>query len=187
VRWSILLALACFACASAPPRSGRATSAGPATAPPEQVRALSGTWVFDGGADERAAVDAAVDLAVADMGFLERGFAREALRARSRPREAYTLTFEGDGVTIASPDEPPERGRIGGPAVSLTNRFGDESQTTFQLENGALVESGASTDGSGRTVFEPAPDGQSLQVFRLMQSKRISAPVVVTFTYRRRE
>ena len=59
---------------------------------------------------------------------------------------------------------------MGGPPVSVTDRFGDENQTTFRLRDGALVEAGKSADGSGETVFTPSADGRSLRVRRLMES-----------------
>jgi len=126
-----------------------------------------------------------VERATADMGFLARGLAADALRARARPRPTYTLSFDGSTVSIASPDHPTERGEVGGPPVRITDRLGDENQTTFQLRDGALVEAGKSADGSGETVFAPSADGRTLRVRRLMQSGRLSAPVDVTLSYRR--
>ena len=184
----VLLALG--ACAHAPPPA-------PVPAPPpgteateipeELRRALAGTWVYAGGEAELATVDQAVDRATADMGFLARGFAYEALRARARPRDRYTLSFDGQTVTIASPDNPTERGEVGGPPVKVIDRFGDENQTTFLIRDGALVEAGKSADGSGETVFTRSADGQTLHIRRLMESGRISAPVDVTLSYRRQE
>ncbi|HUM12117.1 MAG TPA: hypothetical protein VLT82_14325 [Myxococcaceae bacterium] len=180
-----LLALA--GCAHAPPPAEPA-----APAPTEGTRiseaeraALAGTWVYAGDDAELAQVEQAVERATADMGFLARGFAFEALRARARPRPTYVLTFEGSTVSIASPDHPTERGEVGGPPVGVTDRFGDENQTTFRLRDGALVEAGKSADGSGETVFTPSADGRTLRVRRLMQSSRLSAPVDVTLSYRR--
>lgn len=184
----MLLALA--ACAHAPPSAPEPPppTGTEVTEIPEDVRrTLAGTWVYAGGEAELAAVDQAVDRATADMGFLARGFAFEALRARARPRDRYALSFDGRTVTIASPDHPTERGEVGGPPVSVTDRFGDENQTTFRLRDGALVEAGKSADGSGETVFTPSADGRSLRVRRLMESGRISAPVDVTLSYRRQD
>jgi len=172
------------ACAHAPPPPPEPTAA-PTPISESERSALAGTWVYAGGDAELAQVNAAVERATADMGFLARGFAAEALRARARPRERYTLSFQGSEVSIASPDHPTERGEVGGPPVTLTDRFGDENQTTFQLRDGALVSSGKSTDGSGETVFTPGADGRTLRVRRLMLSGRLSAPVDVTLTYRR--
>ena len=187
--WSRRLAVAAVllaACAHAPPPPTEIPApADGATLSEAQRSALSGTWVYSGGDPELTQVDPAVDRATADMGFLAKGFAAEALRARAKPRDRYTLSFEGPTVSITSPDHPPERGDVGGPAVSVTDRFGDENQTTFRVRDGALVEAGKSSDGSGETVFTPGADGQSLQVHRLMQSSRLSAPVDVTFSYRR--
>ena len=110
---------------------------------------------------------------------------RVTVNGRPHCRSCQTLCFQGSEVSIVSPDHPTERGEVGGPPVTLTDRFGDENQTTFQLREGALVSSGKSTDGSGETVFTPGADGRTLRVHRLMLSGRLSAPVDVTLTYRR--
>jgi hypothetical protein len=178
------LPLLLAACAHVPVSQPAPAPSG-ATLSDAERSALAGTWVYSGGDAELAQVDPAVERATADMGFLARGFAAEALRARARPRDRYTLSFEGTSVSITSPDHPPERGEVGGAAVSVTDRFGDENQTTFRVRDGALVEAGQSADGSGETVFAPGADGQSLRVHRLMQSSRLSAPVDLTFSYRR--
>jgi hypothetical protein len=182
------MVLALAACVHAPPPAPPPPTGTEVTEIPEDLRrTLGGTWVYAGGEAELAAVDQAVEHATADMGFLARGFAYEALRARARPRDRYTLSFDGQTVTIGSPDHPTERGEVGGPPVSVTDRFGDENQTTFRIRDGALVEAGKSADGSGETVFTPSADGQSLRVRRLMESGRISAPVDVTLSYRRQD
>lgn len=180
--------LGLVACAHAPPPAPEAP-AGPEGAgiSDAERKSLAGTWVFAGGEAELAAVVQAVDRATADMGFLARPFASEALRARARPRDTYTLSFDGQAVSVVSPDHPIERGVVGGPSVKVTDRFGDENQTTFRMRDGALVEAGKSADGSGETVFTPGVDGRTLMVRRLMESGRLSAPVDVTLSYRRQE
>jgi len=176
------------ACAHGPPPAEPSPPAPPAGGTPiseAERSALAGTWVYVGGDAELGEVEQAVERATADMGFLARGLAADALRARARPRPTYTLSFDGSTVSIASPDHPTERGEVGGPPVRITDRLGDENQTTFQLRDGALVEAGKSADGSGETVFAPSADGRTLRVRRLMQSGRLSAPVDVTLSYRR--
>src|SRR5690242_7017680 len=176
------------ACAHAPPPSTPVpgTTDG-ATLSEAERKALAGTWAYAGGDAELAAVEPAVDKATADMGFLARPFAMEALRPRAQPRQQYTLGFEGQTVTVASPDHPLERGDLGGPPVRVTDKFGDENDTTFRVRDGALVEAGKGADGSGETVFTPSADGQTLSVRRLMQSGRLSAPVELTYSYRRQQ
>jgi hypothetical protein len=117
---------------------------------------------------------------------LARGFAAEALHPRVQPRASYAIRIDGGQVSITSPDNPSEVGPLDGSPVKLSNRFGDENQTTFVVEDGALVESGTSSDGSGQTVFSPAGDGETLKVHRVIESPRLSAPVDLTLTYRRR-
>ena len=185
----LMVFLAALGCAHAPPPAADSlpSGAGVTAIPEAERKALAGTWVYAGGEAELAAVDQAVEHATADMGWLARGFAADALRARAHPRDRYELSIDGATVSIASPDHPTERGEVGGPPVSVTDRFGDENQTTFRLQDGALVEAGKSADGSGETVFTPSTDGRTLRVRRLMESSRLSAPVDVTLTYRRQE
>ncbi|HEY1418415.1 MAG TPA: hypothetical protein VGF41_10930 [Myxococcaceae bacterium] len=181
--WMLLAACAHAPAPSTPPP---ATTDGASLTDAER-KALAGTWVYAGGDAELAAVEPAVDKATADMGFLARPFAMEALRPRAQPRQRYTLAFEGPTVNIASPDHPLERGNLGGPPVRVTDKFGDENDTTFRVRDGALVEAGKGADGSGETVFTPSADGQTLSVRRLMQSSRLSAPVELTYSYRRQQ
>ena len=171
------------ACAHAPLTSPPASLEVP-TVPEAQRRALAGTWVYSGGDVGLADVDRAVEQATAEMGFA-RGIAAAALQARARPRDSYTLRFDGSTVSIVTPDYPTEQGIVGGPPVEVTDRFGDTNQTTFQLKDGALVESGKSTDGSGETIFTPGGDGRTLTVRQVMRSDRLSAPVDVTLSYSR--
>jgi hypothetical protein len=183
-----LLLLGLVACAHAPAPAAAPPATPEATGISESERnALAGTWVYAGGEAELAGVDQAVELATADMGFLARPFAIQALKPRAQPRDRYTLAFEGNTVSVVSPDHPTERGEIGGPPVSITDRFGDENQTTFSMHDGALVEAGKSADGSGETVFTPGAGGQTLQIRRRMESSKLSAPVDVTYSYRRQE
>jgi len=185
-----LLLLGLVACAHAPPPAPEVVPpAGPESTgiSDAERKALAGTWVYAGGEAELAAVLQAVDRATADMSFLARPFANEALRPRAFPRERYNLSFDGSAVSVVSPDNPAERGEVGGPPVKVTDRFGDENQTTFRMRDGALVEAGKRADGSGETVFTPGADGQTMSVRRLMESGRLSAPVDLTFSYRRQE
>ena len=181
------LLLGVIACAHAPSPSSLPTEPRPehlsAPVSDAEKAALAGTWLYAGGEGERAQLEAAIGRAVADVGFLFREIAADALRARTLPRDRYTLSFEGGTVTIASPDHPTQSGEIGGPAVTVSNRFGNQSQATFRFDQGALVVAGESSDGSGATCFIPGGDRRTLQVRRLMQSSRLSAPVDVTFTY----
>ena len=170
---------------AAPPTASQ--TAPEATGTDAERKALAGTWVYAGGDTELAGVDQAVDHATADMGFLAKPFAVQALRPRAQPRDRYTLSFDGSTVSVVSPDHPTERGEVGGPPIKVTDRFGDENETTFRMRDGALVEAGKSADGSGETVFTPEADGQTMHVRRLMESSRLSAPVDVTLSYRRQE
>ena len=156
-------------------------------APPLELRQrYGGTYQFVGGDAERAAVAAAVDRVVARMSFLARGIARSSLIERAEIREAIGIFFADDGtVTVLSPGELPESSPADGAPVRVVNRFGDKSELSQQFINGVFVQRGRTDDGSGSTVFELRPDGQTLLVHRTMESSKLPQPVKYTLTYRR--
>jgi|SRR5215468_1230946 len=184
LRLATLLGLTALACAHAPPPAPAAPAASAFTA--EQQRALAGRWVSTRDPVEAAALEIAIGRSVSGLFVLAQGIAADSLRAHTAPRDEFTVEFDGNVVRITAPGEPAEAGTLDGPAVLLTNKFGDQSQTTFRIEQGNLVTRGTSSGGSGRTIYTPAADGQSLQVFRHVESDQLSAPLAVTFTYRRK-
>ena len=184
LRLAALVTVLTGACAHAPPP---APSAPPASAfTPEQQRALAGTWLYGEDPVEGAALELGIQRSVSGLFSLAQGIAAESLRAHVAPRPELTIAFEGNAVRITMPGEPVEAGTLDGPAVLLTNRFGDESQTTFRIEQGNLVQRGTSSGGSGVTTFAADPDGQTLRVHRRVESDQLSAPLEVTYTYRRK-
>src|SRR5262249_22775894 len=179
-----LLGVGAAACAHAPPAPASAPPS--STFTPEQQRALAGTWVYTRDPVEAAALEIAIGRSVSGLFALAQGIAADSLRAHTAPQPQFTVAFEGHGARLTSPGDPVEAGTLDGPAVLLTNRFGDQSQTTFRIEQGNLVTRGASSGGSGQTVYTPDADGQTLHVFRHIESDQLSAPLEVTFTYRRK-
>jgi hypothetical protein len=176
LRLAVLLGVS-SACAHAPlPAPAPPTSA----FTPEQQRARAGTWVHVDDAGE-AGPEAAVARSVSGLFALAQGMAAESLRAHRAPEGAH-LEFQAS--PHHAPGEPVEAGTLDGPPVPSPTA-GDESQTTFRIEQGNLVERGTSSGGSGQTVFSPDADGQTLHLSRRVESEQLSAPLEVTFTYRR--
>lgn len=183
-RWILLLAV--VGCARRTPDPIPQSPAVREPPPLELRQRYGGTYQFVGGGAERAAVAAAVDRAVAPMSFLARGIARSSLIARAEIRPAIAILFGDDGtVSVISPGELPESSPADGTPVRVVNRFGDESELSQQFVEGAFVQRGRTDDGSGSTIFELQPDGQTLLVHRTMESSKLPQPVKYTLTYRR--
>jgi len=183
---SLALALSIGACAhrSTRPVALRAPSGPPA--PLELRQRYSGTYVFVGGDQERSAVAAAVERAVAPMSIFAIDIARQALLARAEVRSSYAISFDDAGnVKVESPGEFPEVSPSDGTPVNVVNRFGDASELTQQFVDGALVQRGRTDDGEGSTTFELQPDGETLIVRRVMASTQLPLPVEYTLTYRK--
>ena len=183
LRCAALLLAVTAGCAHAPPPAPSAPPGSVYTA--AQQQALAGTWVYTADPVETAALELSIERSVSGLFSLAQGVAAESLRARTTPRPQLTLEFQGSAVRITSPGEFPESGTLDGPAVLLTNRFGDQTQTTFRIEDGNLITRGISDGGSGETVFASGADGQMLRLTRRVASDQLSAPLEVTFSYRR--
>jgi len=144
----------------------------------------NGDWV--GQERALAALELGIQRSVSGLFALAQGIAADSLRAHVAPRPELTIAFEGAAVRISSPGEPVEAGTLDGSAVLLTNRFGDQTQTTFRIEQGSLVERGTSSGGSGVTTFSADADGQTLRMHRRVESDQLSAPLELTYSYRRK-
>ena len=158
LRGAALLLAVTAGCAHAPPPAPSAPPGSVYAA--AQQQALAGTWVYTADPVETAALELGIERSVSGLFSLAQGVAAESLRARTTPRPELILEFQGSTVRITSPGELPESGTLDGPAVLLTNRFGDQTQTTFRIEDGNLITRGISDGGSGETVFAPGADGQ---------------------------
>jgi hypothetical protein len=182
--WTPLAAAAIGCAHSAPPPD--ATAPVVSSSPPLSSgleRRLAGTYAYAGGADEKAAVTAAVNRAVDGMGIAT-GFARSALLKRSEIRPSYTIAFDARGVVdVETPGYPAEVSPSDGTEVKLTNRDGDESQISQRVVGGVLVQQGRTDQGKGQTRFTLQPDGKTLVVTRVMESSELPRPVEFTLTY----
>lgn len=163
------------------------TVVSPATvATAELQHRYAGTYAYAGDDAERRAVLAAVEKAIASMGFLAKPIARESLRQRAEVRDGYSLVFDGLGnLQVMSQGFPVESGPLNGRPFLLETKYGDRSQLTQRFVEGVLEQEGRTDDGSGRTEFRLTDDGATLLVHRVMESPRLSAAVDFTLTYRR--
>ena len=182
----MLLPLALMACA----HSGAPETAAPAVtsrASPSLKERYAGTYVYAGGEAEKEAVSAAVDASVKGMGIAS-GFAKTALMERAVIRPSYTIAFDAKGdVEIETPGYPAEVSPSNGAEVKMTNKTGDESQTSQHFAKGVLVQQGRTKDGQGETEFRLQPDGKTLLVKKVMESSQLPRSVVYTLTYVRQQ
>jgi hypothetical protein len=146
----------------------------------------TGTYVYVGGDTERHAVAAAVERAIAGLGFLGKPVARQSLRQRAEVREAYTLFFDGLGnCRLNSPGFPVELAPLDGRPAPLQTKSGDKTELRMHFEDGVLLQQGRTDEGSGRTEFRLTEDGTTLLVHRVMESAQLTAPVDFSLTYQR--
>jgi len=174
---------------ASPPRPSLALATTATTSPARSAVSadeahLAGSYVYIGGASERAVVKAAVDRAT--EGMFGKVIAREELMKRSEPRPSYTIRFEEDGkLSVETPGFPSECTPVDGTEVVVRNKFGDVVKESQEFVDGVLVQSGRNDDGSGSTEFRLGSDGNTLLVVRVSRSPRLPRPVAYSLTYYR--
>jgi hypothetical protein len=175
-------------CAHAPPEPAAEPLPVPAASGASAAlqQRFSGSYLYAGGDAEKKAVAAAVEKAIAGMGFLAKPVARQSLKQRAEIREGYTFVFDSTGhLKLSSKGFPVESGPLDGKPFPFVTREGDATQVSFRFVDGMLLQEGRTEDGSGRTEFRLADDGATLLVHRVMESTQLTAPVEYSLTYRR--
>lgn len=154
--------------------------------PRPDVSDYAGTYVYAGTDAERAAIKASVDRATDRMFGIV--IARGELMKRSEIRPSYTIRFQEPGqLSVETPGFPPECAPLDGTEVELRTKFGDVVKNSQRFVDGALLQSGRTSEGSGSTRFRLLPDGNTLLVTRTSRSPRLPGTVEYTLTYVRRQ
>lgn len=196
---ALALALALAASVPATTREARAQSAAPAnSAAPAQTpsatpsaaparpsidAAFVGTWRLSTAGAE-GIIHAAIDRAIAGMGFIAEPIARGRLRDRTRPHawarietfgDELAVTLEGRTPVRAPPDGSPRRG---------STPQGEPYTVTTRLESSRIVQEFRLEQGGRRHVFALQPDG-SLELRVRIFSDRLPRAVEYALTFRR--
>lgn len=146
----------------------------------------AGTYVYVGTNSERAAVDAAADVATHGVtGANVVGV--ELMKKRQEIRPSYTISFDEQGnVRIETPGYPPEVSPLDGTEVKLTDKYGAVVEDSHRFVDRTLVQQGRTNEESGATQFKLQNDGNTLRVTRVTKSSKLPRPVEFTLTYVRR-
>ncbi|NUP13403.1 MAG: hypothetical protein HOW73_45775 [Polyangiaceae bacterium] len=101
------------------------------------ARAFVGSYRFVGGDVERAAVDRAIDTAIADMNGLVRGIARDRLVAANGVPSELAIVGGGNLLAVVV-DRLPYTGRLDGIATKVKTSTGDVMDMRYQI--GPIIE-----------------------------------------------
>jgi hypothetical protein len=159
-------------------------SSGPAAA--ETPGPFDGTWVYAGGAAQRAALAAAIESVVAEMNPLYRAIARSRLTASAKVPQRYAFSTLADGRLSVVVDASPARAtRLDGTPISFRNDEGQTITLRRRLAGGVLTTTGDRGDASQRNVYRLQRDGAILAVTTTIRSAQLPRPLVYHLAYRR--
>ncbi|MBW2291444.1 MAG: hypothetical protein JRG89_24100 [Deltaproteobacteria bacterium] len=146
---------------------------------------FAGTFVYDGGDEEGAHLDAAIEGVVASLNFLLRPIARSRLSSTNQPYDHIRIQVRAEGLTIArgsdlvwtvaADDTPTKVKRPGGVIFVVHRRF----------EMGEVIEEIDAGSGRRRNRYALSADGQVLSLTVTIAAERLPTPLVYTHHYRR--
>lgn len=160
----------------------------PTTAPTDAASSpfewLAGTYAFVGGDAEIAAKNAAIDRATDDMFFATRGLARSKLRDVTQPRSPMGIAFTGGDIVVTA--TPTAKSPASGASVPYKTGGGETVKLSQRVTaEGKLVQSLVGDNGTRSMTLTLGPDGKTLALQAVIESKRLPLPVRYTLTYRR--
>jgi len=153
-------------------------------APPEAL-AFAGTWDFIGGeAEEQARIDA-IEAVVVQMKRGLRGLARKRLTKRTIIPQQYTITVEGEHITVATDSGDAWLTDLKG-TVYEYRYDGDDFVLHRTLVGDEIHAHAEQSLGASDYRYELSGDGKTLTISVDTDSKHLPEPVKYVSTYRRR-
>ena len=165
---------------------------GTPTVPPAEaeLRArYSGVFSYAGDAEERAALEAAIERAAAEFNFLFRPLVRSRLRDTNSIARVVTLQWSPGSpgsmrVTFTDPARD-YRAPDDGTPVHDPASHDATTRISHRFERGNFIESFTAGEGAQRNVFTLTSDGQAMTMNVLVTSPKLKVPVQYNLTYHR--
>jgi hypothetical protein len=146
-----------------------------------QGATLTGTWYHAENATEREQRYNAINQATENMNALARGRAREMLREKTAPLRNFTLTDEGDQVTLSMRGRRVTFTTDGSP----TRATGERGAGTIQSlrQKGQLVVTIRGKTGTQTTAYHLSDDKKRLTLDISITGGKLPKPVRYQVTY----
>lgn len=146
---------------------------------------FDGTWVYAGGAGQRAKLEAAIEAATEDMNFIVGPIARSRLKDSTKVRHKLVMTTTGGKISIGSEGAKPAVTPAGSSA-KWVNENGDTLKVTQKLNGNKLSQTFAADDGSRRNIYVLNKDGTALTMRVTIKSPKLSKPLTYALTYKKK-
>lgn len=157
-----------------------ASASTPATAKVE----LEQSFRYASGDKGRAAVEQAVDEAIADMNVLLRGIARSRLLEVNEIISNLEFSLDGDPLRASYIGGRILESPASGATVHWVNQFGDTVNLSQRWSDNKLVQRIFDKNGSRTNVYRFSEDGQSMTMSVTIKADRLPKPIHYRLTYR---
>lgn len=146
----------------------------------------AGRWTFDESSGDRAAVDAAIELAAGGFPKLFRGLVRKRLEPSARIAAFFVFEPGDNAMTISTDVTVGWTTDLAGTPIQKTTPQGDQASVRRWMEGGALHTVGEAARGSSSYVFTL----ESKTVLRIdvtVSADRLPTPMRYSLHYTRTE
>jgi len=145
-----------------------------------------GAYRYAGGPAELAELDKAIDEVVGKMNVMVRWIARRKMRAPNVPSPELILSVNGGALKVARPGQPTVSAPADGHPVPWKSAEGDAFTVRHGIEGRVVYQRFEGSQSVSVNHLRLSPDAASLVVETRVESRRLPAPLVFHFTYRRR-
>lgn len=154
-------------------------------APADARERFAGTYTYAGGETQKAAIDTAIDKAIAGMFFAIKPVARGKLHDKTEVKTRIGFAFGGGNVTSTANGEVPATSRDDGTPAAF-KAGGDNLKLSQKLSpDGHLLQSFAAPEGTRVNDYVLSADGKTLTVSVVISSSKLTRPVRYVLTYRK--
>lgn len=144
---------------------------------------LTGDWKHSQDDKEQAQRYAAIDEATKGMNRIFRGRVREMLRAKTVPQSGFSLSDNGDQITLAGQDRRVTFKTDGSTKLVKSER--GTATVRAKRENGKLTVTSQAQNGVQTTVYSLSKDKTHLVLEVTVAGGRLPDPVKFKATYHR--
>jgi hypothetical protein len=148
-----------------------------------QESKLAGKFVNE--AQSEAAIDTAIETAVAKMNFVKRPIARGRLKKNNTAHQRAEIATTPQEISVAFDGRAPVRMPADGTTAKWKREDGEAFDVSARWQGDKLVQTFKAEDGQRTNTFSLGSDGAQLRVDVEITSPQLPEPLRYTLTFTR--